>query len=102
MVLAEAATDVAVVRDALAEIEQHRARRIRGVHALVSFLDFLAAHWRPVASPPLRIVRFIALHPPDDQRIVAVGKAERVLFANYMHPCLRQRVELLLFWPFPQ
>src|ERR1700734_266633 len=102
MIPADAAANVAIVGDTLAEIQEHRAGRIRCAHFFVIVPYFFGFHWRSETSAPLRIIRFVSLHPADYERIGAILCGGFNWFANDAHPGFGQCIKLLLSRTFPE
>src|SRR5437899_1159119 len=76
MIAPDAAPNVVVPRDTLAEVQENGAGWIGGADFLVIGNDLFRQNGRAVpflAALGLGVIRFIAMHPADNDRIIFVG-----------------------------
>ena len=98
MIASHAASDVIVERDTLPEVQQYRSRGIRSADSFEVGDNLVRQDWRPVTLPiaeRLRVIGLIAVHPADDEGIVAMTQADFILVADQTHAGLFQCRQLL-------
>lgn len=93
-----------IISHALPQIQPYRPCRIVGVESLVIGNDYFHRHRpRPRAVDlSLGVIRFIAVHPAGNDRVIEVREADFVLPTNHPHTRRAQLGELRFGWPLPQ